>query len=108
MARTSDEADSLDFWDHVQSTTGSRSASWDTFSATFETYLRRHYPAEMSQLPAATQAEAEMVLRYAFDRGSPARATAGERVAQEHLALFLKRFGPMRWCLIKAARCDDS
>ncbi|CAM9390553.1 unnamed protein product, partial [Scytosiphon promiscuus] len=104
MASTSDEADSASFWDHMQRTTGSRSASWDTFSATFETYLRRHYAAEMSQLPAATEAEAEMVLRYAFDRGSPARAAAGERVVPRHLALFLSRFGPMRWCLMKAAR----
>ncbi|CAM9265097.1 unnamed protein product [Ectocarpus sp. 8 AP-2014] len=58
----------------------------------------------MSQLPRATRAEAEMVLRYAFDRGSPARAAAGERVTPKHLAQFLTRFGPMRSCLIKAAR----
>lgn len=32
----SDEADSRAFWDHMQRTTGSRSSSWDTFSATFE------------------------------------------------------------------------
>lgn len=46
-----------------------------------------------------------MVLRYAFDRGSPARAAAGEHVTPDKLALFLRRFGPMRSCLLKAARC---
>lgn len=33
---TSDEADARAFWDLMQRTTGSRSSSWDTFSATFE------------------------------------------------------------------------
>lgn len=67
--------------------------------------MRRHYADEMSQLPSATRAEAEMILRYAFDRGSPARAAAGELVTPRHLAMFLGRFGPMRSCLLKAARC---
>ncbi|CAM9335695.1 unnamed protein product [Pylaiella littoralis] len=128
----SDEADCRAFWDHIQRTTGSRSSSWATFSANFEisyssssevlfctsvlrfeqqqdnhhsdTYLRRHYAGEMARLPDATRAEAEMVLRYAFDRGSPARAAEGKPVTPRHLALFLNRFGPMRCCLLKAAR----
>ena len=32
---TSDQEDARVFWDHVQLTTGARTASWDTFSAMF-------------------------------------------------------------------------
>lgn len=70
-----------------------------------QTYLRRNYADEMSLLPLATRADPEMVLRYAFDRGGPARASDGELVTKTHLKLFLGRFGPMRSCLLKAARC---
>ncbi len=69
-----------------------------------QTYLRRNYADEMSLLPTATRADPEMVLRYAFDRGGPARASEGELVTMTHLKLFLGRFGPMRSCLLKAAR----
>ena len=56
----------------------------------------------VSQLPETTPAE--MVLRYAFDRGNPARAATSEVVTPRHLDLFLRRFGPMSLCLVKAAR----
>lgn len=56
----------------------------------------------MTRVPSATPVE--MVLRYAFDRGDPARAAASERVRPRQLALFLRRFGPMKYSVVKAAR----
>lgn len=70
--------------------------------ASWQGYMWTNFGDEMSRLPAA--APAEMVLRYAFDRGNPARAAAGENVTNADLVLFLVRFGPMRSCLVKAAR----
>ena len=67
-----------------------------------QTYMRRHHTEGVSQLRRSTPAE--MVLRYAFDRGNPARAAASEAVTARQLELFLRRFGPMRLCLVKAAR----
>lgn len=69
-----------------------------------QTFMRRRHTGLVSQLSQCTPAE--MVLRYAFDRGSPARAAASEVVTPRHLELFLRRFGPMSLCLVKAARWE--
>lgn len=67
--------------------------------------MEKHYPGEAERGPSAPSTE--MVLRYAFDRGSPARAEsieASEAVEPKDLDLFLQRFGPIRFCLVKASR----
>ncbi|CAM9560336.1 unnamed protein product [Ascophyllum nodosum] len=97
-----DAHDARTFWRHMQRTTIEVEVSWNTFSASFETYMRTHYPDGVEEVPSATPVD--MVLRYAFDRGSAVRAEAGERVKPMHLRLFLQRFGPIRSCLVKAAR----
>eukprot|EP00752_Nemacystus_decipiens_P010261 g9145.t1 len=100
----SDEDHMRILWDLIEQATGFGVCSWDTFSATFEMYQREIFPEDMSLMAAVTRADADMVLRIAFDRGSPVTSMAVEDVQPAHLALFLGRFGPMKSCLVKAAR----